>query len=61
MVLSVFDHPFHATSGDSGTFELHLPPGTYEMVAWHEKYGAQVSAIELVDGETLELDFTFEE
>ena len=31
------------------------------MVAWHEKYGTQVSAVELVDGETLELDFTFEE
>lgn len=59
--VSVFDHPFHTTSGDTGTCELHLPPGTYEMVAWHEKYGEQVSAVELIGGETLELDFTFSE
>ncbi len=57
--IGVFDHPFHTTSGDTGDFALALPPGTYEVVAWHERYGEQVSSITLADGEAAELDFTF--
>ena len=38
--VGVFDHPFHAVSGEGGSFELtRVPPGTYTLVAWHEKYG----------------------
>ena len=57
--VGVFDHPFHTTSGDSGSYELKLPPGTYEIVAWHEKYGEQVSTLEVADAESAELNFTF--
>ncbi len=58
-VVGVFDHPFHTTSKDTGTFGLQLPPGTYEIAAWHELYGEQVATVEVSGGETAELDFTF--
>ncbi len=33
----VFDHPFHDVTGEAGTFEIKgLPPGSYELTAWHE-------------------------
>lgn len=55
----VFDHPFHTTSGDAGTYELRLPPGKFEIVAWHEKFGEQVASIEGAPNAALELDFKF--
>jgi plastocyanin len=57
--VGVFDHPFHTTSGSTGSYELKLPPGTYEIVAWHEKYGEQVSTLEVADAQAAELNFTF--
>lgn len=58
---AVFDHPFHTTSTDTGDYGIDVPPGTYEVVAWHEKYGEDVQTITVVDGETVELNFTFSE
>lgn len=56
--VGVFEHPFHTTSGDSGTFSISLPPGSYEVVAWHERYGEQVTTVEVAAGENSQ-DFTF--
>ena len=58
-VVGVFDHPFHTTSKDTGTFNLELPPGTYEIAAWHELYGEQAATVEVSGDQTTELDFTF--
>jgi hypothetical protein len=36
----VFADPYHAVTTTAGKFELkNLPPGTYTIEAWHEKYG----------------------
>ena len=36
----IFDHPYHGSTGETGSFELPAPPpGEYELVAWHEKAG----------------------
>jgi hypothetical protein len=33
----VIPHPYYAVTGESGKFELTaVPPGTYQIVAWHE-------------------------
>ena len=33
----VIDHPYYAVTDESGRFELSsVPPGEYEIVAWHE-------------------------
>jgi len=55
----VFEHPFHTTSGESGSYELRLPAGKYEIVAWHEKYGEQSSRIDVQEHGAAELNFKF--
>jgi hypothetical protein len=36
----VASHPYYAVTDESGTFELtDVPPGDYELVAWHEGWG----------------------
>ena len=33
----VVPHPYYAVTDESGRFELpDVPPGQYEIVAWHE-------------------------
>ncbi|MGO8984232.1 MAG: hypothetical protein ACLQFM_05550 [Terriglobales bacterium] len=35
--MMVVPHPYYAVTDESGRFELtDVPPGTYELVAWHE-------------------------
>jgi plastocyanin len=55
----VFEHPFHTTSGERGSYELRLPAGKYEIVAWHEKFGEQSSNLEVQENGAAELDFKF--
>ena len=44
--LWVMDHPFYAVTNPEGEFEiLDLPPGDYEVSAWHEKLGEQSQKI----------------
>ena len=59
--VGVFDHPFHATSGDTGDYELKLPPGKYEIVAWQEKLGEKVATVEVSDKSQVQLNFSFGE
>ena len=57
--VGVFEHPFHTTTGETGKFELRLPPGKYELVAWHERLGEQVSSLEVAANSSREVNFTF--
>jgi plastocyanin len=59
--VGVFDHPFHTTSGMSGDYELRLPPGKYEIVAWHEKFGEKTVQVEVAENSKRELNFEFAE
>jgi hypothetical protein len=54
----VFTHPYHTVSKEGGSYEIKLPPGKYEITAWHEKLGPQKQTIEVKDGPNT-LDFTF--
>jgi plastocyanin len=56
----VFSHPFFATTNDQGTFEIkNLPPGTYTIEAWHEKYGTQTQNVTVSGSDTKTVDFSF--
>jgi hypothetical protein len=58
--VGVLNHPFHAVSGQDGTFGIqNLPPGTYTIEAWHEKLGTQTQMVTVGPKETKELSFTF--
>jgi hypothetical protein len=57
--VGVFDHPFHTTSGETGTYELRVPAGRYEVAAWHEKYGERRMSVEVADKTETELNFSF--
>jgi len=38
--MMVVSHPYYAVTDESGRFELtDVPPGTYQVVAWHEGWG----------------------
>jgi len=57
---AVLNHPFFATTGDQGTFEIkNLPAGTYVIEAWHEKYGPQTQSVTVSGSESKAVDFTF--
>jgi plastocyanin len=58
--VGVLPHPFFSTTGADGAFAIKgLPAGTYEIEAWHEKYGTQTQKITVADGEAKALAFTF--
>jgi hypothetical protein len=57
--VGVFNHPFHTVSGSGGTYELKLPPGQYEIIAWHEKYGMKTEMVQVADNEKKDLGFSF--
>jgi len=59
--LAVLDHPCHAVTGPDGTFRIEgVPPGKYQLAAWHEKLGELTDdAFELAPGETRNKEITF--
>ncbi|MBZ5623030.1 MAG: carboxypeptidase regulatory-like domain-containing protein [Acidobacteriia bacterium] len=57
--IGVVSHPFFAVTGDDGTFTLKgLPPGTYTVEVWHEKYGTQDQTVTVGAKESKTQDFT---
>jgi hypothetical protein len=58
--IGVVNHPFFAVTGDDGTFTIKgLPPGTYTIEAWHEKYPAQEMQVTVAPKESKAADFAF--
>jgi hypothetical protein len=38
---------------------LKLAPGTYEITAWHEKFGKKTMMVEVKDNDKKDLNFSF--
>ena len=58
--VGVMAHPFFAVTSDQGTFELKgLPPGTYTIEAWHERFGTQAQKVTVGDRQTQTIAFSF--
>jgi hypothetical protein len=59
--IGVLGHPFFAVSGPEGKFEIKgVPPGTYNVVAWHEKYPqGQTMSVTVGAKESKETNFSF--
>ncbi|MGH7459902.1 MAG: carboxypeptidase regulatory-like domain-containing protein [Longimicrobiales bacterium] len=58
--VGVLDHPYFAVSGvDGGARIGNLPPGTYTIEAWHEKYGVKTQSVTVGPNETRDITFDF--
>lgn len=58
--MAVLPHPYHGVSGGNGSFSIaNLPPGTYTLVAWHEKFGEQEQPVTVGAKEQKQVAFTF--
>jgi hypothetical protein len=57
--VGVFEHPYHTVSTNGGSFELKLPPGKYEVTAWHERFGKKTMMVEVADNDKKEVNFSF--
>jgi hypothetical protein len=58
--IATFTHPFFGVSNGQGIVELNsLPAGTFQIQAWHEKYGLQTQSVSLAAGETKQITFSY--
>ena len=58
--IGVLPHPFFAVSAENGSFEIKdLPPGTYTLEAWHEKFGTQTQQVVVDASGAKTADFSF--
>jgi len=56
----VLPHPYHGVSGTDGKYTIsNLPPGSYTLVFWHEKYGQQEQNVTVGAKESKAVDATF--
>jgi hypothetical protein len=58
--VGVVAHPFFAVSAADGSFTIAgLPPGTYTIEAWHERFGTRTQQVTIAERGTADLTLTF--
>jgi plastocyanin len=58
--VGVVDHPYFAVSDEAGQFEMkNLPPGSYTLEAWHEKFGRTTANVTIGDKQAQTVAFSF--
>jgi len=58
--VGVFANSYFAVSGKDGKFSIAgLPPGTYEIEAWHEKLGVKTGSVTVAADKPATIDFAF--
>jgi hypothetical protein len=54
------DNPYYAIVGEEGTFTIDgIPPGNYELHAWHPILGSQTTIINILPGKEITQNFGF--
>jgi plastocyanin len=50
-----------ADTGNTGEFTIeNVPPGTYTVEAWHEKYGTKTADVTVVAGQPAKIEFKYD-
>ncbi len=58
--VGVMAHPYFAVTAPDGSFSIpDLPPGTYTVEAWHERFGRMTEQVTIGERESASLAFTF--
>jgi len=58
--IGVLPHPYFSVTNDKGAFDISgLPPGSYTLEAWHERFGTQTQKVTVGDRQTQTVSFTF--
>ena len=58
--VGVFANPFYAVSGKDGKYKISgLPPGNYEIEAWHEKLGVKTAKVTVAADKPAAANFSF--
>jgi len=58
--IGVVTNPYFAVSDTMGKFQIDkVPPGTYTLQAWHERFGALTKTITVKAGAATTVDFTY--
>jgi len=58
--VSIVTNPYFAVSSTMGTFEIdRVPPGTYMLEAWHERFGLVSKPVTVKAGAVASVDFDY--
>jgi plastocyanin len=59
--VAVSSNPFFAVTGDDGRFKIaDLPPGSYTLEAWHERFGTKTAEVTVADDKPAEIAFQYD-
>lgn len=58
--VGVNKNPYQAVTRDDGAFKIDLPPGTYTLEAWHEKFGTKSVQVTVEAGKPATASFKFD-
>jgi plastocyanin len=59
--VGVSKNAFQAVTGDDGTFKIDgLPPGSYTLEAWHEKFGPKTMEVKVEAGKPATVNFKYD-
>lgn len=58
--VGVVSHPYFAVSSEDGAFNLAgVPPGTYTIRMWHERFGPLTQTVNVTAGATTTVEFEY--
>jgi len=60
--LYITEHPYIAVTDKAGKFKIdNIPPGTYDIVIWHEALGTQEKKVTVEAGKTVDMNIEFKQ